>query len=67
MVRYLNAAGAAVAERVTGDDSDNTLEAGDAGQRLPQLGPVDVQRISVGHRDLINGAEEHRGGVVGVG
>ena len=67
MVRYLHAAGAAVAELVTGDGSDNTLEVGDSGQRLPQLSPVDVQRISVGHYDLLDGAEEHRGGVVGVG
>ena len=42
-------------------------EAGSSGQRLPELGPVDVQRISVFNRDLLDRTEEHRGRVVGVG
>ena len=32
-----------------------------------ELGPVDVQRISVANSDLVDRAEEHRGRVVGVG
>ena len=66
-MRYLYAAGAAVAELVAGDDPDDTPETGNSGQRLPELGPVDVQRISVANSDLVDRAEEHRGRVVGVG
>ena len=67
MVGYVNTAGAAVAELVTGDDPDDAPEADNSGQRLPELGTVDVQRISVGNRNLLDGPEEHRGRVVGVG
>ena len=37
VVRYLYAAGAAVAELVAGDDPDDTPETGNSGQRLPEL------------------------------
>ena len=55
MVRYLNAADAAIAELVTGDDPDDATEASDAGQRFPELGPIDVKRISVTNRYLLDG------------
>ena len=60
-------AGAAVAERVTGEGADHAAEAGRIGQRRAQPGAVDVEGIATCNSDLLDGAQENRGGVVGVG
>ena len=63
---YRAAARTAVPEIVTGDRADEALETRYAVQRLAQRRAVNVQRIPVHKRNLRDGREQHRRGVVGM-
>ena len=65
MVRYVNVSGAAVAEVVTGDSPNDAAEIAGSGERLPELGAVDEQGISVSECHVVYCLQEKSGGVIG--